>query len=504
MQISIQKGDILDETCDLLVVNFFQGIEKPGGATGAVDTALQGDLSALLKQDRFSGKLGEKLCFPTFGRLKAKKVCVLGLGKKADMTADTVRQIGGHIVKAARDAKAKRVITILHGAGMGGVDAELSAQMLGEGLWLASYEFHDHFGAETKKKKSSFPSNILMMESERKHIRPAEKGLERARILAEATVYARDLVNTSPRHMKPFNLMEAAKSVSALSKRIRCTVYDKERMERMGMGAALAVAEGSVNPPQCVHLVYIPKQRSKKKIAVIGKGVTFDSGGLSLKPADGMTTMKIDMAGAASVIGLFRALAEIDVPAEIHGVFIAVENMPSGGSYRPGDVVTAMNGMTIEILNTDAEGRVTMADSLSFAAKRIKPDEIIDLATLTGAAVVALGEDYTGIMSNNRTLVRSLLKASEAAGENMWELPLPELYEEALKSKIADMNNTGGRTAGCIKGGLFLKRFVDGIPWAHLDIAGPSYCEKETRSDTPYGGTGVGVRTLMAYLKSLA
>jgi leucyl aminopeptidase len=217
-----------------------------------------------------------------------------------------------------------------------------------------------------------------------------------------------------------------------------------------------------------------------------------------------MANMKIDMGGAAAVLGLFRALPELKIPIEVHGIFIAVENMPSGGSYRPGDVVTAMNGMTIEIQNTDAEGRVTLADALCYVVKRVKPDAIIDLATLTGAVIVALGDDYVGYLSNNRKLAQQLSKAAKEAGELFWELPLAPQYDEAMKSKVADMNNTGGRPAGAIKGGLFLQRFVNKTPWAHLDIAGPVFCEKETRPDVPYGGTGVGVRTLVRYLESLS
>jgi len=503
MNISIQRGDILDIPCDLLVVNLFKGVKDPDGATGAVNEAFGGELAKLIRQDKFEGNLGERLLFPTFGKLNAKKVCVLGLGDRKKFNADTVRKIGGHIVKAAKDAKTKNVVTILHGAGIAGLDAQTSAQSLGEGLQLGAYAFREHFGTGTKSKKHFEIAEVIVAEKDRATINPAKKGLERARVLADGTATARDLVNTSPRHMLPNDLVEAARACSVRGSGITCKVFDREKMEKMGMGAALAVAEGSKHPPSCVHLVYKPKRKAKSVVAVVGKGVTFDSGGLSLKPADSMINMKIDMGGAASLIGLFRILPALKLPIEVHGVFIALENMPSGASCRPGDVVRAMNGMTIEILNTDAEGRVMLADALSYTVKRVKPDAMIDLATLTSAVISALGDDYVGYMSNNRPLARSLSKAAREAGELFWELPLAPQYDEAMKSKVADMNNTGGRAGGAIKAGLFLKRFVDKTPWAHLDIAGPVFCEKETRPDVPYGGTGVGVRTLVRYLESL-
>mgnify|MGYP000207976890 CR=1 FL=1 len=243
-------------------------------------------------------------------------------------------------------------------------------------------------------------------------------------------------------------------------------------------------------------------KKTKKRIALVGKAVTFDSGGLSIKTGDGMMTMKMDMAGAASVLGVFQALPSLDLDIEVHGIFLAVENMPSGKADRPGDVVKAMNGTTIEVLNTDAEGRVTLADALSYAMT-LEPDAIIDLATLTGACVVALGEEVSGLLSSDQKLSDRLLAAAKEAGEGLWPLPLYEPYQELIKSKVADIKNIGGRAAGAITAALFLQHFVGKTPWAHLDIAGPAYAEKETRSDTPFGGTGHGVRTLLRYLQNL-
>jgi len=318
--------------------------------------------------------------------------------------------------------------------------------------------------------------------------------------LAQATNYARDLVNTPSRDMGPAELAEEATKLAG--KGISVTIMDRSEMEKLGMHAALSVGAGSQHEPVGVHLSYAPRG-AKRTVAVVGKAVTFDSGGLNVKTGDGMTTMKIDMAGAASVLGLFKALATFRPNVAVHGIFLAVENMPGGSAYRPGDVVKAMDGTTIEVLNTDAEGRITLADALAYA-KTLEPNAIVDLATLTGACVTALGDDIAGLMSNDRKLADRVLRAAKEAGEPLWELPLYEPYMDHVKSKIADIKNIGVRgSAGTISAALFLKPFVGSVPWAHLDIAGPSYAERETRPDQPYGGTGYGVRTLVRLLEGI-
>jgi len=278
---------------------------------------------------------------------------------------------------------------------------------------------------------------------------------------------------------------------------------NKERLEKMKAGALLAISQGSDAEPFMVHLSYNPPG-AKKKLSLVGKAVTFDSGGLQIKSSEGMTmlgTMKVDMAGSAAVLGVFSALAALQPKIAVDGVFAACENMISGNAIRPGDVVTAMNGKTIEILHTDAEGRVTLADALTYASRQ-KPDAIIDMATLTMAVIVALGESYTGVMGNNEKLLDKIFEASDVSGEKMWELPLdvPE-YKKRLHSKIADTNNTGGRYAGPTMSALFLEKFVNNIPWAHLDIAGPTFAEKPMSAYYQYGATGVGVRTMLELIR---
>jgi leucyl aminopeptidase len=497
MTIELLQQDLLSVPCDLLVVNLFQGVVKPAGATGIVDKALDGAISSLIEQDEFAGKLGQSFVFPTFGKIKAKKVAVIGLGDKKSFDADAIRKVGGYVVKIAERAHAKKIVTILHGAGIGGVDPKMSAQSLVEGMQLSAYRFHLYHGRLRASEKEKSIKSITICETDVRAAKSAVEGIERGTVLAEATCFARDLVNHPSSHMSPADLVEAAKSL--VGNGVTLKVMDEAEMQRKKMSAALAVARGSEHPPFGVHLSYKPRG-AKKKIILVGKAVTFDSGGLSIKPADAMMTMKCDMGGAAAVLGAFKAIAALKPNVEVHGIFLAVENMPSGKAYRPGDVVTAMDGTTIEILNTDAEGRVTLADALSYA-KTLEPDAIIDLATLTGACVVALGEEIAGVMTNDAKLGQRLLDASKEAGEPLWELPLFAPYMEHVKSKIADIKNIGARgQAGAISAAMFLKPFVGDTSWAHLDIAGPAYVEKETRPDIPYGGTGYGVRLLMKFL----
>jgi leucyl aminopeptidase len=285
----------------------------------------------------------------------------------------------------------------------------------------------------------------------------------------------------------------------AREQRLGVEVLDRAECRKLGMGAFLGVAAGSEQAPKFIHLTYTPTGRRRKRVAVIGKGITFDSGGLDLKPADGMLRMKNDMSGAAAVLGIMRALPRLKPPVEVHGLIAATENMPSGSAVRPGDVLRAMNGTTIEIGNTDAEGRLTLADAMSYAVARVEPDEMIDMATLTGACVVALGPLCSGLFANDQALADRLLAAAETAGERLWQLPLIDEYRDGLKSDVADINNVGPRGGGAITAGLFLKEFAGKTPWVHLDIAGPAFTEKDLPL-APKGATGFAVRTVLTYL----
>lgn len=500
MNIFLKQGKGFDEPTDLLVIPHYKG--ESFNHLKPLDMALNGQFLSFIKQEGFEGSLGEWTVLPTYGHIKARRVALIGLGEKNKFAVDDVRKIFAQTIKRGREGKAKRMTIVLPSMNL--LSRELGSA-LAEGLLLGAYRFYQYKGkvhAEDNKKKVEVESVTIIIQDASKRL-AIEKGVELGQAFARATMVTRDLVNTPSSDMTPIELVNAAKQCVTRGSGISIKLLDQRAMEKLGMRAALAVAKGSHHPAMGAHLIYRPKQKSKKKIVIIGKAVTFDSGGLSLKPADGMMTMKCDMAGAATVIGLFHALPTIVPNVEVHGIFLAVENMPSGSAYRPGDVVKAMNGVTIEVLNTDAEGRVTLADALSYGEK-LKPDVMIDLATLTGACVVALGEEIAGCMGNDRKLLDKLQEAAKGAGEELWELPFYQPYKEHVKSKVADIKNIGnGRWGGALTAGLFLSYFVGKTPWAHVDIAGPAFAEKEARPDQQLGGTGYGVRTLIRYLQGL-
>lgn len=494
MDLSVFQGLPFGQSCDVLVLPVTKGTKFRKW----IDPKLADQAEA----DGFEGNMGEWVCLPTYGLMKAKKVALLGVGERQALSADLLRRTGGILSKRLRELRAKTAVTSLAGVTFGELPLRMGVEAFIEGVLLASYGYHAYHKKHAEKHAKSSLKSLTVYEERKAALAIYERAFAEAAVLADATCLARDLVNTPSQDMYPLRMADAAKEVAAASKNISIKILDQDRMQRLKMDAALAVGRGSTHESVGVHLTYKPRGKAKKRIAVVGKAVTFDSGGLSIKPADGMMSMKMDMAGGAAVIGLFKALTQIEPDVEVHGIFLAVENMPSGHAYRPGDVVRAMNGTTIEVLNTDAEGRVTLADALSYAST-LEPDAIVDLATLTGACIVALGEEIAGVMGNDERLLDRLKIAAEEAGESIWPLPMPPSYEDHVKSKIADIKNIGAKgQAGAIAGGMFLKHFVTpGIAWAHLDIAGPAYTERESRADMPMGGTGFGVRTLMRYLQ---
>ncbi|MEK7665960.1 MAG: leucyl aminopeptidase [Patescibacteria group bacterium] len=496
MQIIIRKGDLTNEKCDLLVVNAFKGQEKFGGATGAVDHALGGLISSIVKEEKFSCKLGETLLVRPSGFF-AKRVLLVGLGKEKRFDIEVVREVSAISYKTANKIGMKKVVSILHGAGHGGLNPKECGRAIVEGVRLASYTF------ETYKKERTKPAVVEfnVVSNDLRDVKAALVGAELGELSFSGTVLARDLINTPAGHMQPAELVKVAQRIVKESKsKIKMKLMDETALKKIGAGGVLGISQGSDHPPVMVHLRYAPRS-SKKKIVLVGKAITFDSGGLSLKPAEAMYTMKCDMAGAAAVLGVFSILAKLQPRVTVEGIFAACENLPSGKAIRPGDVVKTLNGKTIEVLHTDAEGRVTLADSLAYAVQQ-RPDAIIDLATLTGACVVALGEEISGVMSNNRKLITKVLDASKTAGEKMWELPLERAYKKEIKSEVADYKNIAGKYGGALTAGLLLQEFVDDVPWVHIDIAGPAFAERQINAYTGKGGTGAGVRTLIELLRS--
>jgi leucyl aminopeptidase len=489
VDIKVIVGDIAQIEADAIVVNVFEGVEKPGGATAAVDKALDGAISSVISRSEIKGKFEEVSIVHTFGKLPARIVAIAGLGKRQDFDVDKIRRVTGHFCRELRKLNCRKVATILHGAGKGGIESGASAQAITEGALLGLYSF-------TKYKKPEYQDieEMLIVSREKEEVPVLETAVDKGRILAEATNLARDMGNEPANYMTPSQMAEVAKEIAAKYD-LRCKVFDQEDMETMAMGALLGVAKGSSQPPKLITLAYKGDGASEKALGFLGKGITFDSGGISIKPSEGMGEMKDDMAGAAAVILALAAIAQLKPKINVTAIVPATENLPSGTALKPGDILKAMNGKTIEVISTDAEGRLVLADALSYAVKQgLSP--LIDLATLTGACRVALGMSYSGLFGNDQGWIDKVLKAAQITGERMWHMPMPEEYKEQNRSEIADVKNAGDRYGGAITAALFLAEFVDKTPWVHIDIAGPRLSNKESGYIVK-GATGVGVRTLV-------
>jgi len=491
MNISVVNESLAAVGADAVVVGVYaEEKKKLRDPASRVDQAAGGAVREVLEAEKFGGKIGQVTHVHTNNKLPSRRVVVVGLGKRADTTAESLRRAAAAGVRRARDLGARHVAIEVLGDRL---PARQRAQSVVEGAILGTYTFERY----KREKSDKHVESLRLAEPDGRHRREAAEGARRGQIFAEATAFARDLINAPANDVHPTHLAQVAGEI-AKAGGLTLQVLEKADCKKLGMGAFLGVAAGSEQPPKFIHLAWTPS-RARKKVAVIGKGITFDSGGLDLKSAEGMLRMKDDMSGAAAVLGIMRALPALKPQVEVHGLIAATENMPSGSAIRPGDVLRAMNGTTIEIGNTDAEGRLTLADGICYAIQKINADEIVDMATLTGACVVALGPLVSGLFANNDGLARRLLAAANAAGERVWRLPLVDEYREHLKSDVADMNNVGPRGGGAITAGLFLKEFAGDRPWAHFDIAGPAFLEKDTPL-APKGGTGCAVRTILSYL----
>lgn len=499
MQITAERIDIYSCKADLGVVPVWSDAFSVVTLAEELPESSRKALMRLVKMQQFTGAFGQTLLLPSIEDAH-DGLLLVGLGARGEFVLETAREWTGIVVANARKAGAKTLAIALPGEGLDDLDVRATSEAVTVALELADYAF-DTFKKSAGEKR--LKAATIVVKNGRDVVR-ARKGVERGVAVSGGVTIARDLVNMPAHAMTPEHLAEAAERIAkAGGRQMKVKILDRVQCEKLGMGAFLAVAQGAENPPKFIHLTFKPLKPSKKIVAIVGKGVTFDSGGLSLKPADAMMTMKCDMGGAAAVLGLFATLPFLQPRAEVHGIVAATENMPSGKAIRPGDVVKASNGKTIEVLNTDAEGRLTLADALTYALK-LKPTVIIDLATLTGACVVALGEEITGLMTNNADLAEKVLASARAAGEKMWQLPLERRYRSLIESEVADLRNIPtSRYGGSLTAGLFLREFVDETPWVHLDIAGPAFAEKPMASYIARGGTGHGVRTLADYLGQL-
>lgn len=463
MEIKVSQ-DVKNLPVEVLVINKFEG-EK---------TSQELANKYVVEKDKFEGKFGQTYLMHTLGQIPADKILVVGFGKKEEFDHNKMREAVAKAVKKLQQIKAKKAV----------FDFDVNAdygKSAAIGAMIADYAYDKY-----KSEKAHHLDEITFA-------RFTQEDVNEGIIFGEAMKFTRDLANTPAQIATPAKLAEIAKSIEGVETKI----FDKQEIERMGMGAYLAVGQGSVQPPKFIHMKYTGKN-AKKKVAIIGKGICFDSGGLDIKPASSMLTMKDDMSGAACVLGVMKALSKLQPDMEVHGIIAACENMPSGSSYKPGDILTAKNGKTIEVDNTDAEGRLTLADALCYACD-LNVDEVIDIATLTGACMVALGTVASGIMGNDEELIARLIKTGKDSGETYWQLPMFSEYKNSLKSDIADMKNTGSRYGGASAAGVFLQEFVKDTKWCHIDIAGTAYLEKPQKEFIA-GATGVGVRTLLNYI----
>ena len=505
--VSAARGDLAQWNGDAVVVNLFEGVTAPGGGTGAVNAALGGAVSALIADKEITGKLGETAVIHTLGKAPAKRVLVVGLGKREKFDADAARAASASAARRLRQLGAKRAATIAHGAGIGGLDPAESAQALAEGALLGLYEFkryrNSRDGADGGDGEAKSLDELIILERDEHRVRALADGAAKGSLLAECTALARDLVNEPANVVTPERMAQTASEV-AREAGLDVEILGREDMAIRKMGALLAVAQGSVNEPRLIVMDYRgDPERPDNNVALVGKGVTFDSGGVSIKPASRMWEMKGDMSGGAAVIGAMKGIAALRPKINVFGVVPAVENMPSGTAQRPGDIIRAMSGKTIEVDNTDAEGRLILADAICYVKEARGARRVVDAATLTGAVVVALGHVASGVMGTSQALVDAVLAASKATGEKMWQLPLFEEYKRQNRSDYADVKNTGGRPAGSITAALFIGEFTDGVEWAHLDIAG-TFLSERVNGPLVKGATGVPTRTLIRLAEDLA
>jgi len=503
LKIEVKAGDIADWRDEAVVVNLFKGVKRPGGATGAVDKATGGAISKLIESGDFQGKFKEVSVLPAAGESPAKRVMIVGLGEREKFKLDRIREVSGKVALHAREIGLKSFSTIVHGAGIGGLDLHEATEAMAEGALLTLYRYTRYKTSDEGKKD---PDVMTMVTTEKARVGVMQRAVESGAVIASAGNMVRDLVNMPSNDKPPQKLAEFASKV-AKDSGFKCKVLDERLMADMGMGGVLAVGKGSEEPPRFLVLEYKGARRGKP-IVLVGKGITFDTGGISLKPQEGplgpIWEMRHDMAGMATVLATISAAARLKLPLDIIALAPLAENMPSGRAQRPGDVLKMYGGKTVEVLSTDAEGRLILADALVFAEK-LKPQAIVDVATLTGTAVYALGKRVTPVMGNDSKLVRRLVKAGLDTGERVWELPMFDEYAEQIKSDLADLKNTGGKSAGCITAGMFLRQFVGATPWAHLDIAGTVWVhggpESIDKTYMPKGPSGIPARLLIRMLR---
>jgi leucyl aminopeptidase len=481
---------------DVIIVGAYEDQKNLSGAAAEIERVTAG-LFTTAKAD-ITGKLHQTCMLYAPGGLTAKRVLVIGLGREKDITPERVRGIAAKAVCTAREAGLTTAAMPLQLIPGNALEPALKAAALCEGALLGLYTFRQYKTATDNGDTAVFKHITIAAGRERSA--SVSTAVRDAETLCAGVYLARDLVNHPANAATPTFLADTARAL-AKKHALTCKVFDQKKMQRLGMGALLGVARGSHEPARFIVIEYAtPQTAHMKPVVLVGKAITFDSGGISIKPANNMEEMKTDMSGGAAVLGAIQVCAGLKLPLRVVGLIPATENLPGGSALKPGDVITSMSGKTIEIITTDAEGRLILADALHYA-RRYKPQAVIDLATLTGACVIALGNDVSAVMGTSEPLIERLRTCAEQTGEKIWPLPMYTEYDEQIKSTIADMKNVGGRGAGSITAGCFLKKFTEGMPWAHLDIAGTAWA-KQPKPYAPVGATGVGVRLLVSLLRN--
>ncbi len=500
MKITVKRDKFDSTKADVLIVPVYQDTPfEAGSPVTQLDASLDGLLRDYLDSRDFSASLNSTTLLRTRGRIAAPRVLLAGLGKPDMFQIDHLRQASASAATTVQKLGVATMAMLLPATEL---DLETQAQAVAEGALLGLYSLKTYKTSEDDSEDKPSLSELQLLASGGSAQQKLAQGVKRGEIIAKAVSLARDLSNSPGNDINPSYL---AKTAQKMAKRtsLKCNILSRDDMKKLKMGCLLGVAQGSVQPPVLIMLDHAPNGTAESPVVLVGKGITFDSGGISIKPAANMEDMKMDMSGGAAVLGAMQALAELEHPRRVVGLVPASENLPSGEAVKPGDIIRAMSGKTVEVINTDAEGRLVLADALAYAVEHLKPERMIDLATLTGAVVVALGAHATGMMGTDEATMAILKASGDHTAERVWQLPLFEDYSKQIKSDFADIKNVGaGRDAGSIIGGAFLKEFVRDVPWVHLDIAGTAW----TRASHPYipkGATGVGIRLLIDALEAL-
>ena len=485
----------------MLAIGHFSDGKKPLPEIIELCKKLGGAIEQVVKLGDFKGKTGTSALIYGNNHIGAQRVLIVGLGEQKEATIDTIRQAAALAANKAVGMKAKTMAVALHRAFGAKFEPGLLAQAMAEGIYYGSFRYDEYITSDEDGRTDSLVVEVI--DDNAAKTKQLEDGLFKGAIIGKAQSYARALANRPGNVINPPSLAAEAKKLARNTKGLSCTVLDEKQLAKLGMGGILAVGSGSKTPPRLIIVKYSPKGKASKlpTVAFVGKAITFDSGGISIKPAQNMEQMKLDKTGGITVLAAAKAAAELKLPVNLMAIVPSAENMPSGTSYRPGDIVTTYSGKTVEIQNTDAEGRMILCDALHYAVKQ-NCDVIIDVATLTGACVVALGTFMAGLMGNNEQLNKDLEEAAKTSGEKVWQLPCGDDYAEEMKSKIADLKNSGGRWGGACTAAAFLRQFVGDKKWAHLDIAGVDCFEKPTASAAE-GASAFGVRLLTTYLMNL-